>query len=273
MSDAIIRFLDRPTLNGPRLEQGQKIAFLIEAAHAPAAWTVLMQQGAQYNVDQLWFGTPFQARMAQGPSWFVVNAACVDGLAEVCHQRPAGMALTCTDPAQALAHARTLLSMTPPNVLSIHDPAIWAALAMENTRQHACLFGPWSEVYTPVPGVNPASRQWHAWKAETPAAGLCEYPLAFPETLYSTYKDIRWLHWLRQNPQHFAQVPDHELPRVVTNLNFFVKHGIGIDRDLLQLSALLTHGDMREREDLLPILTSRERPHRRVEQLLQGLQP
>ncbi|MEB0009756.1 hypothetical protein, partial [Pseudomonas sp. RTB2] len=66
MSDAIIRFLERPTLNGPRLEQGQKIAFLIEAAHAPDAWKVLMQKGAQFNVDRLWFGTPFQAHMAQG---------------------------------------------------------------------------------------------------------------------------------------------------------------------------------------------------------------
>jgi hypothetical protein len=41
----------------------------------------------------------------------------------------------------------------------------------------------------------------------------------------------------------------------------------------LNYPALITHGDVREHEDLLPILTSRERPHRRVEQLLQGLQP
>ncbi|MDY7563043.1 hypothetical protein QN382_06245 [Pseudomonas sp. 10B1] len=273
MPDAIPRFLNRPTLDCPRLEHGQKMAFLIEAAHATAAWAVLMQKGAQFKVEPLWSGTPFQAQMAQGPSWFVVNAQCVDGLAKVCHQRPAGIALACADPVQALAHARTLLSMTPSGVLAIHDPVIWAALAMENVGQHACLFGPWHEVYTPVPAVDPTAHQWHVWEAETPATGPCQYPLTFPDTLYSTYTDIRWLHWLRQYPQHFAQVPDPELPRVISNLDFFVKHGIGADGHLLQLSALVTHGDLREREDLLPILTSHQRPHHRVEQLLQELQP
>jgi hypothetical protein len=65
---------------------------------------------------------------------------------------------------------------------------------------------------------------------------------------YALHNDLRWLHRL-------------------------VKHGIGIDRDLLQLSPLITDGDLSQRDDLLPLLTSRERPHRRVEQLLQGLQP
>ena len=273
MSEAIKRFFDQPTVKHLNPRIGQEIVFVIEAEHAAAAWTVLMQKGAKYRNDLLWFGTPFQAHMAQGPSWFVVNDQCIDGLAEVCHQRPPGIALTCSDPRAALAHARTLLSMRGPSVLAIEDLAIWAALVMESGNQRACLMGPWEEVFTPVPSARPASREWHVWKAQTPPQGACEYPLVFPDSLYSTYNDIRWLHWLRQNPRHFAKVPDSELPRVVSNLDFLVKHGLGVDRDLLQLSPLITDGKLRERDDLLPILTSSERPHRRLAQLLEGLQP
>ncbi len=275
MSDAITRFFNRPTFNGLPQEYGGKTAFLLESRHAPAAWKVLMTSGPQvkYSADYLFSRTPFEPYQAQGPTWFVVNEVCVAGLADICHQRPAGIALSCADPVKALAHARTLLSMTPPNVLGIHNPAAWAALAMEYRGDQACLFGAWSEVYSPVPSANPSARVWHAWTSETPATDACQYPLALPNSLYSTYKDLRWVHWLRRNPLHFAEVPDTELPRVVANLNVLVEHGIGRDCDLLPLSALVIEGDLREREDLLPILTSSERRHRRVEQLLQGLQP
>jgi hypothetical protein len=97
--------------------------------------------------------------------------------------------------------------------------------------------------------------------------------LSLPDSLYSTYIDIRWLYWLRHNPQPFTQLSDTDLPRSVSNLNFLVKHGIGVDRHLLQLSALIIHGDLSQREDLMAILMSRELPHRRVEQLLQRIQP
>lgn len=270
MSEAITRFFDRPTLNTLHAPHDQHMVFLIEADHAAAAWGAFSHGGAPFACEQLWFGTPYQDHALQGPSWFVVEPQSVDKLAELCHQRPLGMALACAEPKAALAHARTLLST---GVRDIHNPAVWAALAMESGQQRACLFGPWTEVYTPVPSAHAGSRQWHVWHNDLPATSACEYPLPTPTHLYSTYTDIRWLHWLRQNPQQFAQLSDEELPRAVANLNFLVKHGIGIDRDLLQLSPLITEGDLSQRDDLLPVLTSRERPHRRVEQLLQGLQP
>jgi len=270
MSEVITRFFDQPALNQLHPGYDQKIVFLIEAAHAAAAWGVFMHGRVQPASEQLWFGTPHQAHMLQGPTWFVGDSRSIEPLAEICHQQPAGIALRCTDPKIALAHARTLLSK---GVRDIHDPAVWAALAMESGPQRACLFGPWSEVYSPVPRADAKSRQWHVWRNDVSVTGLCEYPLPLPDSLYSTYTDIRWLHWLRQNPQQFSQLRDEELPRVVGNLDFLVKHGIGVDRDLLQLSPLITYGDLRQRDDLLPVLTSRERPHRRVEQLLQGLQP
>ena len=144
---------------------------------------------------------------------------------------------------------------------------------MESGQQQACLFGPWSEVFTPVPSADPNARKWHVWQNDTPATVPCEYPLSFPASLYSTYVDLRWLHWMRHNPQPFAQLNDADLPRAVGNLNFLVKHGIGVDRHLLQLSALIIDGDLSQRHDLMPIFTSRELPHRRVEKLLQGVQP
>jgi hypothetical protein len=59
----------------------------------------------------------------------------------------------------------------------------------------------------------------------------------------------------------------------VSNLDFLVEHGIGIDSHLLELSSLIAEGDLSQRTDLLPIFTSPERPHRRVAQLLEALKP
>jgi hypothetical protein len=270
MSEVITRFLNRPTLNQLNPAPLQKMVFLIDAAQATAAWRALTHARIACKYEQLWGRTPFQAHMLQGPTWFVIGPQGINQMADLCHQRPGGIALTCTEPKAALAHARALLSEGSRN---IHDPAIWASMALESGRQQACLFGPWCEVFTPVPSADPTTRQWHAWKNDAPATAHCEYPLSLPDSLYSTYIDIRWLYWLRHNPQPFTQLSDTDLPRSVSNLNFLVKHGIGVDRHLLQLSALIIHGDLSQREDLMAILMSRELPHRRVEQLLQRIQP
>ncbi|MDB6142704.1 MAG: Uncharacterized protein JWP80_1748 [Pseudomonas sp.] len=266
MSEVITRFFDRPTQKQPYLAHGQSLVFLIEAHHAAAAWGVFAHNGTQVTSEYLWFGTPYKDQAAEGPTWFVANPVSTAALADICHHYPQGIALSCSDPTAALAHGRTLLSE---GVRGIHNPAVWAALAMES-RQPARLFGPWFEVYTPVPSAQSHPRQWHVWSNNLPATAACEEPLLIPDTLHTTFTDIQWLHWLRQHPQAFAQLSDEELPRAVANLNFLVKHGIGVDRDLLQLSPLITGSDLSQRHDLLPLLTSRERPHRRVEQLLQG---
>lgn len=269
MSEVITRFLNRPTLAKPHFASSQTMIFIIDAAQSAEAWGVFMHNCIPCKFQQLWSETPFQAHKLQGPTWFEVDSRSVDQLADLCHEPQGGIALTCSNPASALIHARKLLSDSARN---IHDPAVWAAMAMESDHQQDCLFGPWSEVFTPAPDAAPNARRWHSWKNDSVAATSSENPLVFAAGLYSTYVDIRWLHWLRNNPQPFSQLSDEDLPRAASNLNFLVKHGIGVDRHLLQLSALVIHGDLGQRDDLMPIFNSRELPHRRVEQLLQGVQ-
>jgi hypothetical protein len=276
MSEAITRLLDRTSLAAPRQKNGQSMVFIIDAAHARDAWTAIMQQTELYAHEALWFGTPWQDQMLKGPSWFVLPATAVAGMAAVCERRPRGIALRCRDPKHALLHARKLLSMPlgSANHLAFHDPAIWAALAMEAGENYDCLLGPWEAVYTPAPAPRSGQQNWYEWSAESSVDNVaCHWPLAFAEQVFTTYKDLRWLYWLRDNLTHFGSVPDVELPRVLSNLDYLVDHGIGIDSDLLELSSLIVDGDLSSRTDLQPILTSPERPHRRVAQLLEAIKP
>lgn len=276
MSEAIQRLLERSTLRSLSQESGQSMVFIMDAAHAQEAWTVIMQQVHPFTFDQLWLGTRWQAEMLKGPTWFVVPASTVDGMAALCHQRPKGIALRCRDPQQALAHARKLLSMPlgHSGYTVFYNPVIWVALAMEAGQGLGALLGPWDAVYTPAPLTKSSPQGWYEWRVESPDEHEdCPWPPSISDQVLTTYKDLRWLYWLRDNPVHFGQVPDVELPRAVSNLDFLVEHGIGIDSDLLELSLLIVEGDLPSRADLLPILTSPERPHRRVAQLLEALKP
>lgn len=269
MSEVISQLLERPALSIPQLEDGQSMVFIINQALAKDAWTVLQLNGELFTAELLWTGTVWQPHALKGPSWFALPASAVKGMAKVCHLCPRGIALGTRDPQQALAHARKL--MTAPlggsPLVAFYDPTVWAALAM-NARNHlGTLFGPWDVVYTPAPGI---AQTWHEWRPATlPGA----WPPVFPDSVFTTYRDARWLYWLRDHPAHFGPVPDSELTRVLANLEFLVKHGIGIASDLLQLSPLVVRGDLSARHDLLPILESPERPHRRVAQLLETLKP
>jgi len=278
MSDAITRLLDLPTLDAPREEYGQSMIFIVDPFHNKPAWgvTQLQMQGHTFNCDLLWSGTALQDRALKGPTWFVLPPSGVSGMARVCHQRPKGIALRCRDAGAALAHARKLMAMPlgRPNILTFYNPVHWTTLAMEAGDNLGCLLGPWDAVYTPAPSLKPDANRWHEWRVDTPVAvDSCTWPLAFPDSVFTTFKDVRWVYWLRENPNHFGGVPDSELPRLARNLDFLVKHRIGVDEDLLEIPHLIIHGELSERTELLPILTSSERPHRKVAQLLEAVQP
>lgn len=277
MSEAINRLLDHATLDHPPYQQGWSTIFIVDAAHAKDAWMVVQQQSNLFTFDLLWYDTPWQAQMLRGPTWFVLPETAVAGMAAVCHQRPKGFALRCRDPEQALAHARKLLTqkVRDQGPSAFYNPVIWASLAMEVEQNLSCLLGPWDAVYTPAPANKRGTQNWFEWRADTldsrDGQNPCPWPLSFSDQLVTTFKDVRWLYWLRDNPDHFGAVTDADLPRVLGNLDFLVKHRIGIDSDLLELSSLIVEGVLSQRTELLPILTSPERPHRRVAQLLEAL--
>jgi hypothetical protein len=276
MSEAITRLLHRTTVDVPAYDDQQSMVFIVDAAHAKAAWTVIMQQSAPFTFDQLWFGTPWQAEMLKGPTWFVLPASAIVGMAAVCHQRPKGIALRCRDPQQALVHARKLLGMPlgHSGYTAFYNPVIWTALVMESGHHPGSLLGPWDAVYTPAPSTQKSPQGWYEWRVESPDENKDDpWPPTISDQVLTAYKDLRWLYWLRDNPAHFGNVPDAGLPRAVSNLDFLVEHGIGIDSHLLELSSLIAEGDLSQRTDLLPIFTSPERPHRRVAQLLEALKP
>ena len=278
MSDAISRLVNLPTQDASWLAQGESTIFIVDQFHAKDAWTFtqLQLQGNSFDYDLLWFGTAWKDHALTGPTWFVLPGSGVAGMAQVCQQRPKGIALHCRDAGAALVHARKLMSMPlgRSSMLSFYNPAHWAALAMDAGANLGCLLGPWEAVYTPAPSLKPGANRWHEWRADTPvAADSCTWPLAYPDSVFTTFKDVRWVYWLRENPSHFGQVPDSELPRLARNLDFLVKHRIGVDDDLLQIPHLIIHGELSDRSDLLPILASSERPHRKVAQLLEAVQP
>jgi hypothetical protein len=278
MSEAITRLLELPTLDASRLAEGESTIFIVDQFHSKEAWTVtqLQMQGGPFSYDLLWSGTAWTDHAIKGPTWFVLPPSGVAGMARVCHQRPKGIALRCRDVQQGLAHARKLMTMPlgRSNHLGFYNPVIWAALAMEAGDKLGCLLGPWDAVYTPAPHINPDVQRWHEWRVDTPvAAETCTWPLAFSDSVFTTFKDVRWVYWMRENPKHFGQVPDIELPRLVRNLDFLVKHRIGVDEDLLEIPHLIINGELSDRTELMPILTSSERPHRKVAQLLEAVQP
>jgi len=278
MSDAISRLVNLPTQDASWLAQGESTIFIVDQFHAKDAWTVtqLQLQGNSFDYDLLWFGTAWKDHALTGPTWFVLPRSGVAGMAQVCQQRPKGIALHCRDVGAALAHARKLMSMPlgRSSMLSFYNPAHWAALAMDAGDNLSCLLGPWEAVYTPAPSLQPGANRWHEWRVDTPvAADSCTWPLVYPDSVFTTFKDVRWVYWLRENPSHFGQVPDSELPRLARNLDFLVQHRIGVDDDLLQIPHLIIHGELSNRTDLLPILASSERPHRKVAQLLEAVQP
>ncbi|WP_426141437.1 hypothetical protein [Pseudomonas sp. DWP3-1-2] len=276
MSDAMTRLLNLPTLAAPWEKTGQSMIFIVDQHHAKEAWMVTQLQSRPFNADLLWFGTSLQDHAIKGPTWFDLPPSAVTGMAKVCHQRPKGIALRCRDPGAALAHARKLMAMPlgRSRILNFYNPVNWTALAMDAGDNLGCLLGPWDAVYTPAPHINPDAQRWHEWRLETPAAAeTCTWPLAFPDSVFATFKDVRWVYWLRENPKHFGRVPDSELPRLARNLDFLVKHRIGVDEDLLEIPHLIINGELSDRTDLLPILTSSERPHRKVAQLLEAVQP
>lgn len=276
MSESILNALfATPTCTLNALEPVEVLTFIIDQAIEPDALTSLYQLGEPFEPSLLLKDTELDALAWKGPFCFGAEPGSVlaEQAAALCLARRCGMVLTAPGPEQVLAHVRTLLKVNAgsggQSLLSLGNPHLWAALVLTTGPGAPRLFGPISQVLTPVPAhLEVAEHPWYLWPAPTPqqVAGP-QWPYNLPPGFRATARTLRLLYWLDGEHAIFCSPKGREVPTAVANLETLIEHGISEGRYLKQLPGQVNGPLLADDAQAMAILRSDAKPYAKSEQL------
>jgi len=276
MSESILNALfATPTCTLDALEPAPALTFIIDPSIEPDALASLYQLGEPFEPTLLLKGTDLNELALQGPFCFSAAPASVlaEQAAALCLARRCGMVLAAANPEQAVAHVRTLLKVNDgsggQSLLSLGNPHLWAALALTAGPGAPRLFGPISQVLTPVPAhLAVAEQPWYRWVAPTQQQvdGL-QWPYDLPPGFRATARTLRLLYWLDGEHAIFGSPKGGEVATAVANLETLIEHGISEGRDLKQLPGQVNGPLLADDAQAMAILRSDAKPSAKSEQL------
>ncbi|QXH46270.1 DUF4123 domain-containing protein [Pseudomonas xanthosomatis] len=276
MPESILRaLLATPTCTLGALEPVEQLVFVIDLGIEPDALASLYQLGEPFEPTLLFKDSEFEALAWQGPCSFSAAPGSVlaEKAAELCLARRCGMVLAAANSEQAVAHVRTLLKVNDgsggQSLLSLGKPHLWAALALTSDAQAPRLFGPLSQVLTPVPAhLEVAGQPWYLWPAPIQQQGdRPQWPYNLPPGFRATARSLRLLYWLDGEHAIFGSPKGSEVATAVANLETLIEHGMSEGRYLKQLHGQVNGPLLLDDAQAMAILRSDAKPSAKSEQL------
>lgn len=276
MSESILNALfatSTCTLNA--LEPVEVLTFIIDQAIESDALASLYQLGEPFEPSLLLKDTEFDALAWKGPLCFGAKPSSVlaEQAAVLCLARRCGMVLAAPAPEQALAHVRTLLKVDDgsggQSLLSLGNPHLWAALVLTAGPGAPRLFGPISQVLTPVPAyLEVAEHPWYLWPAPTQRqVDGPQRTYDLPPGFLATARTLRLLYWLDSEHAIFDSPKGGEVATAVANLETLIEHGMSEGRHLKQLHGHVNGPLLLDDAHAMAILRSDAKPSAKSEQL------
>lgn len=276
MSESILNALFAiPTCTLDALEPVEALSFIIDQAIEPDALASLYQLGEPFEPTLLLKDTEFDALAWKGPFMFsaAFDSVLSEQAATLCLARRCGMVLAAANPDQATAHVRTLLKVNDgsggQSLLSLGNPHLWAALVLTAGPGAPRLFGPISQVLTPVPAhLEVAEHPWYLWPAPTQQqVDRPQWPYNLPPGFQATARSLRLLYWLDGEHAIFGSPKGGEVVTAVANLETLIEHGMSEGRYLKQLHGQVNGPLLLDDAQAMAILRSDAKPCAKSEQL------
>lgn len=276
MPESILKMLlATPTCTLDALEPVEQLVFVIDLGIEPDALASLYQLGEPFEPTLLFKDSEFETLAWQGP--FSFSAAPGSVLAEkaaaLCLGKRCGMVLAAANPEQSAAHVRTLLKVNDgsggKSLLSLGNPHLWAALVLTAGPGAPRLFGPISQVLTPVPAhLEVAEHPWYLWPAPTQRqVDGPQRPYDLPPGFLATARSLRLLYWLDDEHAIFGSPKGGEVATAVANLETLIEHGMSEGRYLKQLHGQVKGPLLLDDAQAMAILRSDAKPSAKSEQL------
>jgi len=254
----------------------ESLYFVVDPGRDSTALARLYQLGLPFEPMPLLIGTDLAALAAQGPFGFSAqtHSELSRAAARLCSANHCGIVFAGAERDALQNHARSLLKVNDgsggQSMLSLGNPHLWAALALTSETAAQRLFGPCSEVFSPVPHqLSMAPAPWYHWPAPPSRSLDPKAPLlALPPGFVHTAQTLQILYWVDERYQVLGSPSLEQLPRLLGNFAALIKHGITEGRHLLKLATMAKGPDLTENAEAMSILQAHDDDFLKVEQLI-----